>query len=305
MKSVSSRFEPSKAFVVFHLVTSSVFWGCSFLFIKHIGNGLSPAVLASLRAAGGALTLAVIVVAMHKPVWPQGREWLDWTVLGTVNGWVPNILVAYALSHMDSGPGAILQASGPLMTAILAHALLAGERLTAVRFAGICVGLIGVAILIGPDAFAGGGTTLAIIAMLAVTFGYSLGNIYARKIPAADPLRLALGQQIASAIFATLAALAFAGSDGFSGVGEYMLPLVLLCVFSTALPIWLFMRLLTAAGPTKAAMTGYLVPAVAVCAGVVFLGEPVVMRQIIGGSIVLVGVAIVTGVLQLARTKTP
>ncbi len=305
MSEVVPKAPPSGNFVILHLLAASTTWGCSFLFIKMIGDGLSPVVLASVRAIGGTAALAIVVLSMGQGVWPRGREWQDWVVLGTLNGWIANILVNFALTRMDSGPAALIQASGPLMTAVLAHLLLSGERLTKPRFMGIVIGLVGVGILIGPDALFGGATALAALAMLGVTVGYSLGNIYARVVPKADPLRLAFGQQWASMIFSTAIVLLTTGTAGYARTPEFVWPVALLCIVSTALPIWLFLRLLTAAGPTKAAMTGYIVPVVALVAGVLLLGEPLALRQIIGGIIVLLGVAIVTGLVRLPPRTTP
>ena len=295
----SGRAEPSHVFVALHLLACSVTWGSSFLLIKLLGGSLSPVVLASIRALGAAAVLMVFVLAMGRSILPQGREWRDWLVLGTVNGWLPNILVAFALMRMDSGPSALIQAAGPVLTAILAHFILAGERLTPAKSVGIVIGLMGVGLLIGPKALAGGGSLLAVLAMLLLTLGYAMGNVYARTIPQAEPVRLALGQQTVSAIVATLIAVMFFGVADFAPALDNALLLVALSVFSTALPIWIFMRLITTAGPTKAAMTGYLVPTVAVILGIVVLGEPIVPRQILGGVIVFVGVAIVTGVVRL------
>jgi drug/metabolite transporter (DMT)-like permease len=149
----------------------------------------------------------------------------------------------------------------------------------------------------------GKGSALAILAMLVVAFGYAAGNIYARRIPKAEPLRLALGQQMASSIFATIIACLFFGSAGYAPATNHILPLLLLSIVSTAIPIWFFMKLITYAGPTKAAMTGYLVPAVAVVMGVIILQEPILLRQIIGGLIVLTSVALVTGAVQFPRAR--
>jgi drug/metabolite transporter (DMT)-like permease len=271
--------------------------------MKLIGDGLHPLVTASLRALGALAVLAVFVMIVGQSILPKGREWRDWAALGTLNGWVPNSLVAFALLQMDSGPAALIQSSGPLMTAILAHFFLAGERLNGQKIVGIIIGLVGVALLIGPQAMTGRGTVLAILAMLLVALGYSLGNIYTRRIPSAEPLRLALGQQMASSVFATTIAFVFFGSAGFMPASNHILPLILLSVVSTAIPIWFFMRLITHAGPTKAALTGYMVPAVAVVMGIIVLQEPILLRQIIGGLIVLASVGLVTGAIKFPEVR--
>ncbi len=267
--------------------------------MKLIHGELSPVVIATIRALGAAAALAIAVVAIGQSIWPQGREWRDWLVLGTVNGWGPNILVAYALTQMDSGPTALIQASTPLITAILAHAFLPTERVSGGRAVGLALGLVGMGLLIGPKAIQGGGTALGVAAMMLLAVGYAVGNVYARTIPAAEPLRLALGQQSISGIAALVIALGTVGASGFAGAAAHAGPLAALALFSTAMPIFFFMRLITRAGTMPASMTGYLIPTVAVIVGVVVLGEPIVPRQIVGGAIVLLGVAIVSGLIRL------
>lgn len=295
---------PSAAFVVAHLLGCAIGWGTAFLFMKLIRGELSPVVIATLRALGAAAALGTAVVAIGQSLLPKAREWRDWLVLGTINGWGPNILVAYALTELDSGPAALIQAFAPLLTAILAQAFLPAERVTGERAVGIVIGLAGMALLIGPNALEGGGTLYGVLAMLLLTLGYASGNIYARIIPAPEPIRLAFGQQVVSGVAALLIALPTVGLAGFDGAARHALPLLALALFSTAMPIFLFMRLITRAGATRASMTGYLIPTVAVIVGVLVLGEPVAPRQILGGAIVLLGVAIVTGALSL-RFRRP
>jgi drug/metabolite transporter (DMT)-like permease len=300
---VNQHHGASNTFIILHLFGCALTWGCSFLFMKLIGDGLHPTVVAATRALLAAAALMAAVAMIGQSVLPQGSEWRDWLVLGTVNGWAPNMLVAYALLHMDSGPAALIQASGPLMTAVLAHLLLTGERLTPTRTLGIAVGLAGVALLIGPKALAGGATTLAVLAMLLLTAGYAIGNIYTRTITHAVPVRMALGQQVVSALFGTVIALVVVGPAGFAPAQNHIAALIALGLFATALPIWIFMRLITAGGPTKAALGGYLTPVVAVMLGIVVLGEPLLARQVVGGIIVLLSVAIVTGLVRLPNRR--
>jgi drug/metabolite transporter (DMT)-like permease len=292
----------TNSFIAAHLVGCSLTWGCSFLFMKLIGDGLSVTVVAAIRAVLAAAVLMAAVTIIGQSVLPRGREWRDWLVLGTVNGWAPNMLVGYALLHMDSGPAALIQASGPLMTALLAH-LLTFERLTLPRAVGIGVGAAGVALIVGPGAFEGGAAGFGILAMLLLTFGYAVGNVYTRTMANPAPVRMALGQQTVSAIVGTLIALAAVGPAGFANATSHAPALLALGLFATALPIWLFMRLITAGGPTKAAMAGYLTPVTAITLGIIVLGEPLVARQLLGGAVVLLGVAIVTGLLRWPQRR--
>lgn len=299
-----SAARPSSAFLVTHLLGAGVTWGCAFLFMKLMSADVHLTVVAAGRAILAAIVLMAAVAAMGQSVLPKGREWQDWLMLGTVNGWVPNMLVAYALTEMASGPAAMIQASGPLLTALLAHVFLPGERLTADRILGILLGLAGMALLIGPQALSGGGTALAMLAMIVLTLGYALGNIYTRRIPAADPTRLALGQQLFSGLFGGMIALWVTGTGGFAAALYHWPAMLALGVLSTALPIWLFMRLITFGGPTRAAMVGYVAPIVAVIMGILVLGEPLVPRQVAGGLVIMLGVAIVTGLVRLPTRRS-
>ena len=153
-----------------------------------------------------------------------------------------------------------------------------------------------------PAAFSGGASTFGVLAMLALTLCYAIANVYVRRIPKADPMRLAFGQQAFSAVFATGLAFTIIGTAGFSAAQNHLPALIGLGLVATAIPIALFMRLLRAAGPAKASMTGYLVPTFAIIIGVTVLGETLLVRQIIGGIIVLIGVAIVTGAVRLPKS---
>jgi drug/metabolite transporter (DMT)-like permease len=287
--------DASRSFVLTHLLACSLFWGSSFLFIKLVSGDVAPWVIAACRGLIGAATLMLWVAWLGQAPLPRRDEIRDWLILGTTNGWLPNVLVAFALTRLDSGPAAMIQATGPLVTAVIAHLAFAEERLTLARLAGIVLGFLGVALIIGPDALEGSGTLLGILAMIGVTLGYAAGNLYTRTIRKADAARLALGQQFISGLVASALALLFLGPAGFAPVPANLWPLLALGVVATALPMAIFMRLITRAGPTRAALTGYLVPTVAVILGIVVLGERLTLPQGLGALTVLAGLALATG----------
>ena len=285
---------PTPTFLITHLLGCSVLWASGFLFIKFAAT-VNPFAIAAVRGLLGAATLALFFLAQGRSVRPQGHEWRDWLFLGTFNGWGPNVLVAYALTQIGTAPAAMIQAASPLLVAVLAHLLFAEERLTPRRLGGVLVGFVGMAILIGPAALPGSGVSAAgVLAMAAVAVSYAGGNLYARGIREAEPARLALGQQICSGIPATLLALALSGPAAFAPVPQHIAPLLGLGILATAVPILSFMRLIRRAGPTRAAMVGYLMPVWTTILALLFLGEHVGLREIAGGAVVLTGVALVS-----------
>lgn len=291
-----ASLEPSRSFITVHLLVTAIFWGSSFLFIKLMSGQVSPFAIAAGRGLLGAVSLALWLRWLGQSPLPRRHEIRHWLILGATNGWIPNILTAYALIQLASGPAAMIQAAGPLVTAIVAHLIFAEERLSGRRLGGILIGLAGVALLIGPRLFEGGATSLSVLAMVASMLSYAAGNIYVRAVPATagDPMRLALGQQVVSGLSASFLALLFAGPAAFLPLSNHWAAMLALGVVCTAIPMTVFMRLIRAAGPTRAAMTGYLVPTVAAAMGVLVLGETLELRQIAAGCIILIGVFMVT-----------
>ena len=105
-------------------------------------------------------------------------------------------------------------------------------------------------------------------------------------------MRLALGQQVFSGLPTMIAVLAVTGPSAFAVVPAHGLELVAFGVFSTALPIALYMQILRLAGPTLGSMNAYLTPVWTVLLGVLVLHETVGPREIVGGLVVLGGIAI-------------
>jgi len=294
------------ALIFGQMLLCSFFWASAFLLMKLIGTDISPWALTALRGVMGGGLLALWVMARRQNVLPRGREWRDWLVLGILQGIIPNTLTAFALTRISAGLTSMIQASTPLIVAVLAHLLFAEERLRWQRAGGVLVGFAGMAILLGPDAFLGDGAAASgIWAMAATAVSYAIGNLYVRSIPQPQPLRLAMGQQAFSGLPTLAAVLLVSGPAAFVAVPGQALPLVALGLFATALPIVLYMTILRQAGPTLGSMNGYLVPIWTIGLAAIMLHEIVTGRQILGGAVVLAGLAIVSLTKRAAMPLAP
>ena len=99
---------PTPAFILSNLLICSLLWGSAFFFVKLSGN-LNPFVLASMRGVIGATSLAAWFLFQGKSILPQRHELPVWAFLGTFNGWLPNVLVAYALTQLATAPDGAVQ----------------------------------------------------------------------------------------------------------------------------------------------------------------------------------------------------
>ncbi len=216
-------------------------------------------------------------------------------VLGTTNGWLTNVLIAMAVSRIDSAVVAMLQASVPLLVAVLAHFTFAEERFRARQFIGIMTGMLGILLIVGPVAvFGGRGSLLGIAAMLLAALSYACGTIYGRHIASTNPAALACGQQACGAIVALVMSLLFEPRADWSQPATVWLLLTIVGVICSAVPTALYLRLLAHAASVPAALVAYLQPVWATLLGWSVLGEHVRPVALLGTGIVVAGIVITT-----------
>ncbi|HYY63634.1 MAG TPA: DMT family transporter [Gaiellaceae bacterium] len=284
------------------LITLGALWGASFMFIKVGDRELEPITLVGFRMALGALTLVPIVLAtvgarrtlreLRAAAWPL-------IVTGLVNSAIPIYSITWAETRIDSGLTAIIQASAPLFTALLAIRFSHSERVTGSRLAGLFVGFAGVALLVG------GQPSGDIVAGLAVVFSavcYAAAALYtAKRLRNVSPLVTALGALTAAAL-ATLPAGLFQLPDHVTG-WKVTASVLTLGIAGTGLAYILYYGLLAGAGASRAILITYLVPAFAVFYGAVLLGEPVTALAVGGLALVLTGIALGTGGIGLGRLR--
>jgi drug/metabolite transporter (DMT)-like permease len=286
-----------------NLVVISGTWGSSFVLVKLITESMHPFAFAASRGfiAMSAL-LAWLAFRSRTPSAQYGTlqssTWMNirhMLVLGTTNGWLANVLIAAAVSRVDSAVVAMLQASVPLMVAVLAHFTFVEEPFRARQFIGIITGMAGILLIVGPVAvFGGHGSLLGIAAMLLAALSYACGTIYGRYIVPTNPAALACGQQACGAVIAVLISLLFEPRADWSQPAVTWLLLVVVGVICSAVPTALYLRLLARAPSVPAALVAYLQPVWATLLGWAVLGEQVRSVAVLGTGIVVAGIFVTT-----------
>jgi drug/metabolite transporter (DMT)-like permease len=265
----------------------SVIWGIPYLLIKVADGGVAPPVLVLARVTIGAALLLPLAIRRRElapllPRWP-------WVALfALVEIITPWLLLSEAETRLSSSLSGLLIASVPILVAVIGRATGSQDRLTAVRWAGLLVGLGGVALLV-----AGGGThgqAGQVAEVLLVAVCYAIGPlIVARKLsdlPSLGVTAASLG--FAAVIYAPIAALDWPSA---MPAPKVLAALAALAVVCTAVAFLAFFALIAEAGPARATVITYVNPAVAVVLGVLVLGErltvtmAVAFAAILGGSV--------------------
>lgn len=277
------------------LLALSAIWGSSFLFIKLGVDELEPAVVVLGRLAVGVAVLAPLLAG--RGLAPLRGFLLPLLVLGALNNALPFWLLGFAETRLDSGLTAVLQAAAPILTVLLATRLDASQRVTGLRLAGVGVGFVGVALLVGVQR---GGQLTAAVAMLGTALCYAVSVLYAgRTLRTLPALHASIGQLAAGALL--MAPLGLAQAPAELPTRKTILAVVALGVLGSGIAYLLYFALIASAGASRAILVTYLVPAFALVYGAVFLDEAVTWVALTGLALVLAGTALATG---LARMRT-
>jgi drug/metabolite transporter (DMT)-like permease len=280
------------------LVVLSAIWGSSFLFIKLGVDELEPTVVALGRLFVGAAILLPIA-ATRGGLGLLRPHLRTVATLGLLNNALPFWLFGFAETRISSGLAAVIQAAAPIFTVLLAIRLDPTQRATGTRLAGIAVGFVGVALLVGAQT---GGQVVGAIAVLAASLCYAASALFAgkraRTIP---PLHLAAGQLGCGLLL--MAPFGLLQLPDEAPPAKAVLAIVALGALGSALAYVLYFALIARAGASRAILVTYLVPAFALVYGALFLDEKVTASAVAGLVLILAGTTLATGVARLRRPR--
>jgi drug/metabolite transporter (DMT)-like permease len=279
------------------LVGLSVLWGGSFFFAKVALEHLPPLTLAFGRVAIAAAILAGLMWARGESFAPLARAWPAFLVLGLLNCAIPFSLLFWGQTHISSSLASILNATTPIFTVLVAQVATPDEKLTIGKLAGTIAGLLGVAIMLGPDALGGLEVDVwAQLACLAAAMSYASAGVYGRRLSGLPAGIVATGQLIAAAIvLAPLAAFVdrpwTLGRPSPTTLGA----LLALAALSTALAYVIYFRLLARAGATNLLLVTFLIPVSATLLGMTVLSERLPPHHFVGMAVIALGLAAIDG----------
>jgi len=288
------------------LIVLSLLWGGSYLFIEIALVSASPMSIVLGRIVLAALALVAWCRATGVQVTLTGPLILSFLVMGLLNNVIPFNLIAFGQTRITGGVASILNATTPLFTVVVAHLWPGGERATPARIAGVVIGFLGVAVLIGLGNLGELGSEIAgQAAILGAGLSYAFSALYGRRLTSVPPLAAAAGMLTASSLVLTPIVLVverpfspLPGPGAMAAIGG-------LAILSSALAYGIFFRLIASIGSNVMLVT-FLMPVSAITAGVVLLGETVEPRHLGGLALIFAGLALVDGrVLRLLRRHAP
>ena len=308
MTAESRAVPSSRANVIAAFAAVYVIWGSTYLAIRYAVETIPPFLMGGARFLISGILLYAFT-RLRGSAAPTRAQWRSAFITGVLLLVGGNGAVIWAEQHVPSGLVALIVAIVPLWMVVFEWARPGGKRPAPAVFVGLALGLAGLALLIGPDAFArSGASRLDVGAALVPVVGamlWALGSIYSRYAPRAASAQLATGMQMLMGGAAFLVVSVLAGEPGHFNLsavtGPSMVGFLYLVTFGSLIGFTAYIYLLGATTPAKASTYAYVNPVVAVVLGWAVAGEPLTPRMLLAAAVILGAVALIT----MANTRSP
>ena len=276
------------------VATLGLVWGASFLFIELALTGVGPFWLTASRILFAGLLTTAIWKMRGGPLYETDERagWVPLLAVGVLSSALPFVAISWGQQFVTSGFAGVSMAAVALVVLPLAHFFVPGERLTLRKSLGFLIGFIGVAVLIGPEAFRSTEVDGELFGRFACVLGaacYAVSSVVMRRLPPIDPVGLSAVTLLIGAVPVTVLAAIVEGVPPMPSA-EVAMVILTLGLVQTAAANLLRVMVIRSAGPVFMSLTNYQVPLWSVLLGVLLLGESVEASLFMAMVLILTGV---------------
>ena len=266
---------------------SGICYGLIPTFAKMAYNaGTSTNTLLFLRFSAGALFL-LLLMGIKKAPFLSKKEVVAYLLLGAIGYFGQSFCYFTALKYTTSSVVALLLYTYPAIV-MLGSAILFKERITPLQLVALVLALRGAFLIVGSE-FDSSRTGILLSLLCALI--YSVYILISSRI-----VKPGMGMQSSAFIMLGVAVVygVLALAEGFTPPQQASgyVGIALLAVVSTAFAFWTFLEGLERIGPSDAALVSTTEPVVVVLASVIILAEPITLKTLIGGCLVLAALII-------------
>ena len=276
------------------LALLALLWGSSYLFLKVAVAEIPPITLITMRVAGAAAFLLVVMYVRNERLPRDAGTWRMLylqAIFNSIGSWT---VLAWGQQYVDASLASVLNSTSPIFVFLFTALVTRHEPLGGRRLLGALVGLAGVVLIVGLDALRGLGTQVA--GQLASLLGaalYACAAIYGKRFSHIPAVATATGTMICAT--ATLVPLDFVVERPWAihPSAVALAATAILSVLCTGVALLLYFRLVRTIGSMGVASQSYLRAGVGVILGVMLLGETIALPAAIGIAAAIIGVALI------------
>jgi len=275
-----------------------VVWGSTYYAIKIGIESFPPHLLAGLRylSAGLFFYPTLRIWTKEKPTWAQ---WKTTLITGGLLFAVGNGTVSWAELRVPSGIAALLVATVSLWMVLVDWLRPRGTRPVARVLAGIILGFLGMALLVGPVHLGNSGAIdrFGAFSLILASLAWAIGSIYSRHHPLPSAPLLAAGMQtLCGGVLLCLFTWLIGETRNFHFANvttRAWLALLYLAVFGSGLGFSSYVYILKHSTASRVATYAFVNPVVALFLGWLLAGEPLTLRTFAASGVILAAVLLV------------
>jgi drug/metabolite transporter (DMT)-like permease len=295
------------------LLLMAIIWGTNYSVVKGAFAELDPQAFNAVRLTIGSFVFLAVIIAMrmrpplppppgrsgsiasifYTPAAITARDWLGLAALGVVGHFFYQYCFVAGLSQTSVANSALMLAATPVLIALITAAL-GQERIAPLHWLGAALSLAGIYVVVGQGASVGEGSLRGDLLMAAAVCGWAIYTLGSRPLMnrhspvGVTGLSMAIGTLLyVPTVWPHIRAVDWAAVSRATWIAIVYSALFALCIAYT---IWY--SAVREIGSARTSIYSNLVPVVAMLSAVVFLGEPLGIRKIVGAAAVLVGVAL-------------
>ena len=278
---------------ILSLLLLALIFGCQFALVKVAVGSFSPLHLSFLRLLISAIVMISLFMIFYRQHWQaMMRSWKMCLLLAILGEVLAPLFIAAASKDVSSGFAGIIIATAPFFTICLAHFVFRDERVNLSKIIALICGFGGVALLYSQTLFSTDSPSIIPFVLLTAAAA-SLGavNIVGKKLGNVNPIA-ATTLALTFGMFLVFPALVIdlpMKEDFAAWTAPAFFAIAALGIVVNAAGTILFVKIAQKHGATFVSYVGYLIPAVAILIGIIFLDEPLSLKYIAAFIMILIG----------------
>ena len=254
----------------FYLLAIGTIWGSQFLFQQKAVADLSPVWVGAGRALIGAVTLFALAGLFGiKGGNTSRKRYLTYFGIAFLEATIPFVGVAWGQQYLDTAVVAILMGTIPFFTILLSPLVIRGSKITAAGLASVVIGFIGLVALFYPQLASGSGqaSLVAALVIIGASASFGVALLILKSIDGDHPILVARNVLSCAALQLLVVASCVQLPWTLEVSAGGAVSVLYLGVMCAGVVYFLYMALISMAGPVFASMNNYLVPLVGVLLG--------------------------------------
>lgn len=282
------------------MLTLGLIWGGTFFLSEILLLELSPFQIVFHRVSIAALIMVLYLKIKGIALPKDGRTWAALAVMGLLNNAIPFSAIVFGQQYITGGMASILNSTTAFFGVMLSGLILKEEAITAPKFIGVIMGILGVAMIMGFDTLSSLSlTNIGQILIIVSSISYAFAGIWGKfQVKNLGVEVTATGMLITSSVWMFILSTTVEGLPFEALSMRSALSILTFAILCTAVAYLLYFAILKQAGAANLTLVTIIIPPFALILDAVALGEMVSLQEILGFLVISMGLLVISGKLR-------